>query len=187
MSPTVTATVLFTDLVDSTALLAHVGADEAEAIRREHFEILRDAARGRAGREVKNLGDGLMLVFDGVVAALECAVAMQQGIEARNRLDQTSVPLAIRIGLSVGECDTAEDDYFGPPVVEAARLCASAAPGQILVAQLVQALAGNRGGIEMVPLGTRALKGFDEPIMTFEVAWQPIAAPLELALPARLD
>ena len=79
----VTATFVFTDLVGSTELLSRVGEVRADELRREHFGLLRDAIAEHGGREVKNLGDGLMVVFDGVTAALDGAVAMQQAIAAR--------------------------------------------------------------------------------------------------------
>ena len=117
-----TVSVVFTDLVGSTELLSRVGEERAEVLRREHFGLLRDAIADHGGREVKNLGDGLMVVFDGVTAALDGAVAMQQAISGR-RSDE---PMTIRVGLSSGECDLEDGDYFGLPVVEAARLCAKA-------------------------------------------------------------
>lgn len=78
-----TVTVLFTDLVGSTELLSRVGEAGADELSREHFGLLRAAIAEHGGREVKNLGDGLMVVFDGVAAALDAAVVMQQGITAR--------------------------------------------------------------------------------------------------------
>src|SRR6478736_8778323 len=96
----VTITVLFTDLVGSTDLLSRVGEAQADELRREHFGLLRAAMAAHGGREVKNLGDGLMVVFDGVPAALDAAVAMQQGITGR---PLESEPLAIRVGVAVGE------------------------------------------------------------------------------------
>ena len=71
-------TVLFTDLVGSTALSSSLTQDAADVLRREHFSILRQAIAEHGGREVKNLGDGLMIVFGATSAALGCAVAMQQ-------------------------------------------------------------------------------------------------------------
>ena len=116
-----TVSVLFTDLVGSTELLERVGPDRAEQLRVEHFGALRGTMGD--GREVKSLGDGLMVVFDSARGPeLAAAVAMQQAIEARNR--RGTDPLSVRMGLSSGEADVAEDDYFGVPVVEAARLCA---------------------------------------------------------------
>ena len=137
-----TVTVLFTDLVASTALTASLDRDEADRVRQRHFAVLRQPLAIHEGTEVKNLGDGLMVVFDRSSAALACAEAMQQAVETARRDDP--VPLDIRIGISVGEATLEDDDYFGDPVVEAARLCAAADGGQILVADVVRALAGRR-------------------------------------------
>ena len=157
--PGATVSVLFTDLVGSTELLSRVGAERGEELRREHFGALRTPLVD-GGREVKNLGDGLMVVFESVTAALNCAIAMQQAIELRNR--DSDVELAVRIGLSTGEADVDEDDYFGAPVVEAARLCARADGGEILVNDVVRLLAGSRGGFGFEPVGQLELKGLDE-------------------------
>ena len=78
-------TVLFTDLVGSTALSSSLSQDAADELRRAHFSILRQAVAESGGTEVKNLGDGLMVVFGAASAALACAVAMQQGVDADNR------------------------------------------------------------------------------------------------------
>ena len=72
--------VLFTDMVGSTPLATSLAPDAADALRREHFSILRQALAETNRTEVKNLGDGLMVVFASTSAALSCAVAMQQGI-----------------------------------------------------------------------------------------------------------
>ena len=88
--------VLFTDMVGSTALASSLAADAADELRREHFSILRQAIAEAGGTEVKNLGDGLMVVFGSASAALSCAVAMQQGIERDNRAREQAVGLAGR-------------------------------------------------------------------------------------------
>src|SRR3954447_20640915 len=124
MSGPVTTTLLFTDLVGSTDLLSRVGEERAEDLRRAHFSVLREAVAAHGGREVKNLGDGLMVVFDGVTAALGCGVAMQQSINVWNR--GQAEQLSVRVAISHGEADVEDRDYFGAPVVEAARLCARA-------------------------------------------------------------
>ena len=77
--------ILFTDVVGSTALARPLSPEVADEIRREHFSILRQAIAEAGGTEVKNLGDGLMVVFGSASAALACAVAMQQGVEHDNR------------------------------------------------------------------------------------------------------
>ena len=75
--------VLFTDMVGSTALASSLAPDAADELRRGHFSILRQAVAEAGGSEVKNLGDGLMVVFASTSAALSCAVGMQQGDRTR--------------------------------------------------------------------------------------------------------
>ena len=69
---------------------------------------------------MKSTGDGLMLMFTSPSRALACAVAIQQGIERHNH--RAEEPLAVRIGLSMGEATEEDGDYYGDTVVEAARL-----------------------------------------------------------------
>ncbi len=139
---TESATILFTDQVGSTELSQLLSAEVADEVRRRHFSILRQAVEEAGGTEVKNLGDGLMAVFGSASAALACAVAMQQGVERDNRDCDHSVGL--RVGLSGGEVSRENDDYFGDPVVEAARLCATCESGQVLATDVVRAMAGRR-------------------------------------------
>ena len=181
-----TVTVLFTDLVASTALTAGLDRDEADRVRQRHFAVLRQPLAIHEGTEVKNLGDGLMVVFDRSSAALACAEAMQQAVETARRDDP--VPLDIRIGISVGEATLEDDDYFGDPVVEAARLYAAADGGQILVADVVRALAGRRTPHLFVPVGDLRLKGLPEPIPTLELTWLPASGLAGgIPLPKRLE
>ena len=133
-----------TDLVGSTAMADRLGPAAAWELRTEHFGLLRRAVEQTGGREVKNLGDGLMVVFDGAAQSLACAVQMQQAVEARNR--RAEEQLHLRIGVSLGDTMAEDGDYFGEPVVESARLCARAAGGQIIVNDLVHRVSGSRDG-----------------------------------------
>jgi class 3 adenylate cyclase len=171
---TETITVMFTDLVGSTALSAELRADRAELLRREHFALLRAVVADAGGREVKNMGDGLMVVFRSSTTALDAPVGIQQQIEARNR--RAADVLLIRVGVSLGEADSEDGDYFGSPVVEASRLCAAAAGGQVLTTEIVRALTGARRGHRFEPVGDLELKGFDAPIAAWSVAWEPLVA-----------
>jgi class 3 adenylate cyclase len=132
------ATFVFTDLVGSTALSAALDRDEAEQLRHAHFGVLRAAIAATGGAEVKNLGDGLMVRFTSPTRALACAVGMQQGIESHNR--RSAVRLAVRVGVATGEALEEDGDFFGDPVIEAARLCAAADGGQIITTDLVRQL-----------------------------------------------
>lgn len=82
-------------------------------MRRGHFSILRQAITETGGTEVKNLGAGVMAVFSSASAALDCGVAMQQGVDHDNRVREHAVGL--RVGLSGGEVSWEDDDYFGVP------------------------------------------------------------------------
>ena len=164
---------LFTDVVGSTALSQSLLPEAADAVRRDHFELLRRTLAHGEGTEVKNLGDGLMAVFSSASAALACGVAMQQAVERDNRGREHSVGL--RVGLGGGEVVHEDGDYFGDPVIEAARLCAACDPGQILAADVVRLMAGRRSRLDYRSLGELPLKGLRDPVATVEVVWEPVA------------
>jgi len=165
-----TVTVLFTDLVGSTALFTRLGP-RGDVVRRSHFAALRAAVAAHGGEEVKNLGDGLMVSFASAGSALACAVSMQHAITRLGGRD----PQEIRIGVSAGDVTADDGDLFGPPVVEAARLCAVARGGQILVADVALSLARPRT-FDAASLGPLLLKGFDQPLPVSEVRWLPVVA-----------
>ena len=178
-----TVAVLMTDLVDSTETAARLGPDAAEKLRVEHFKLLRGAVERAEGSEVKGLGDGLMVVFPNASAALACAVEMQQAVDANNRRSQERCE--IRVGASFGEATFERGDYYGEAVVEAARLCAQANGGQIIVTDLLRQVAGSRDAHCFEPVGSLALKGLSEPVAAHEVSWEPLLAGA-IALPEAL-
>jgi class 3 adenylate cyclase len=177
MAATESVTILFTDLVGSTELSQTLSPAEADQVRRAHFATLRKAVASSEGTEVKNLGDGIMVAFSASSTAVSCAVAMQQAVEAQNRNNGHS--LGLRVGLSGGEVTKEStddgDDYFGDPVVEAARLCARAEGGQVLASRFVQIMAGRRTPHAFTPVGPLELKGLTQPLETVEVGWEPLA------------
>ena len=170
MAGTQNITVLFTDLVGSTELTSTLTPDAAEEVRRAHFSALREAIAATGGVEVKNLGDGFMVAFDAITSALSCATAMQQAIERHNR--KFPVPLAVRIGISTGDVTVDDGDYFGDPVVEAARLCAVAQGGQILATEALKIVA-RRSGHSFATERELELKGLPGPVVAWEVVWEP--------------
>ena len=177
--------VLFTDVVGSTELSQRISTSAADEVRRRHFSLLRQAVAETSGTEVKNLGDGIMVVFGSAPAALGCAVAMQQSVELNNRGEET---VGLRIGLSGGEVVAEDDDFFGDPVVEGARLCAKCESGQVLASKWLLLTAGRRNRHACRPLGDLALKGLSGPVETVEVLWEPLggAETATIPLPARL-
>jgi tetratricopeptide (TPR) repeat protein len=121
---------------------------------------------------VKNLGDGILAMFDSASDAVSAAVAVQQAAYAHARAHPDQ-PLDIRIGLSGGDVTVEDGDCFGTPVIEASRLCAAATGGQILAAELVRLLARGRGGHVFTAGGERELKGLPEPVPVAIVGWEP--------------
>ncbi len=156
-----TISILFTDIVGSTDLLSRLGDPEWDTVRRAHFTALRDVLAEHAGTEVKNTGDGVMAAFESVVDAIDCSIAMQQRVR-REAIGGS--PVAIRIGISTGEATSEGGDWFGSPVVEAARLCALAEPGATWATSIVRALAGTSSSAVFDEIGPTVLKGFDRSI-----------------------
>ncbi len=179
-------TVMFTDMVDSTGLSARLGQDLGDEVRRSHFAALRRTTAQHDGREVKGLGDGIMVVFSSASAALAAAVAAQQATERANH--SLPEPVGLRIGISAGEVTEEEGDIYGDAVVEAARLCARAGAGRIVVCALVRTLAGRRVAFSFTPLGLLELKGLPEPVESLELDWEPVGVGVDrIPLPALLE
>ncbi len=126
--------IMFTDLQDSTAMTMRLGDARALHLLHVHNALTRKALREHAGREVKHLGDGIMASFASIDQALECSIAIQRAFAAFN-IQNTTTPLHLRIGLSVGEPVEEDNDLFGATVQIASRLCSHADPDQILATE----------------------------------------------------
>jgi tetratricopeptide (TPR) repeat protein len=137
------------------------------------------------GTVVKGLGDGLMASFTAAADAVEAATDIQRGIERANRRADDSRRLAVRIGISAGDVSWEDGDCHGTPVVAAARLCDRAEGGQVLCDDLVRGLARGRTELTFRMVGELELKGLTEPVIAFDVPWEPSvaeSAPLPAAL-----
>jgi class 3 adenylate cyclase/pimeloyl-ACP methyl ester carboxylesterase len=177
MPETVTATLLFCDLVGSTARFSRLGDDAADGLRRSIFQALRAAVGAFGGTEVKHLGDGLMVVFTASTAdAISSAISMQRAMRGLDPRDGLG-PIELRVGISTGEVVSEEGDWFGTPVVEAARLCAAAEPQVILVTDVVRSVAGTRGAYRFASVGSLELKGLTSPVPSSAVEWRPEGEP----------
>ncbi len=117
-----TVVILFTDIVGSTDLQSRLGDDAFDALRRAHFEILEREVAGNGGEVVKRLGDGVMATFGGASDAVSTAVAMQRAVHAVGQ-GRDGALVSIRVGVSAGDASKEDDDWYGAPVVESARLC----------------------------------------------------------------
>ena len=146
----VLATLLFTDLVDSTTMAAELGDSRWRELLSGLFVASRGELERFGGREVDTTGDGMLATFDGPARALHCAVALQR--VARDR------GLQIRVGVHVGEVELVGKDVRGIAVHEAARVMAAAKPGEIIVSDMTRALAG-ASGLRFEDRGLHELKG----------------------------
>src|SRR5205823_243779 len=158
--------------------MTRLGQSAFDDVRRAHFAALRKTIRRTGGEEVKTLGDGVLAIFRSAADAVACAVAMQQAVQ--RQVIAAQAPLAIRIGVGLGDVRFEEGDVFGTPVVEAARLVDVARPGQILATAVVRLVAGGRAGVRFADVGPLRLKGLPEPVPTCEVAWEALPPPLPL-------
>ena len=146
----VLATVLFTDIVDSTRTAAELGDTRWREMLEQHHRTVRDALRRFGGREVKSIGDGFLATFDGPARAIRCAQTIVVASEASG--------VRVRAGLHTGECEVMGDDIGGIAVHIAARVSAQAGPGEVLVSRTVKDLVAG-SGIEFTDRGSHTLKG----------------------------
>ena len=171
--PTKTATVLFTDIVDSVETAGRIGPAAAERLRRRHDDLVVGAIARHRGTVVKRLGDGMMAVFDAASHAVEAGVAIQQSIHRYND-GAGDESIAVRVGISGGDVTLADRDCFGIPVAEAARLCEAAQGGQVLASELVRVTSRGLSGAAFRSIGTLDLKGFPGGVDVVEVSWEPL-------------
>jgi class 3 adenylate cyclase len=146
------ATVLFTDIVDSTATLQRVGDAAWRDLLAAHYARLREQLNIYRGREVKTTGDGLLAVFDGPTRAVQCAGEMTRSTRA--------IGIEIRVGVHTGEVEVVGDDVRGIAVHSAARVLALAGPSEVLVSATTAGLIEGSGMI-LEDAGLHALKGIE--------------------------
>ncbi|HXJ33710.1 MAG TPA: AAA family ATPase [Candidatus Eisenbacteria bacterium] len=163
------AVILFTDIAGSAALFDRLGDAAARELVRTHDSIVRDALARTGGVETKHTGDGIMATFASVSLALDCAVLLQRQIAAHNARSPER-RLGVRVGINAGEAMLEDHDFFGTAVTAAARICARARPGQILVAEVVRQLASGQA-VRFTDKGRVALRGFARRYHLFEVSW----------------
>lgn len=163
-------TVLFTDLQGSTALTSRLGDSAAQVLLEEHDVLVRQVLDAWEGIRIKHTGDGVMASFASVTAALGAATGLQEALRSRNQ-DRLDAPLNVRIGLNAGEPLERDGDLFGTAVQLAARLCAAADPGQVLVSNVVRELAAGKG-FEFDDLGERELRAISTPVRVHALRWE---------------
>ena len=146
----VLATVLFTDVVDSTRTAAQLGDKRWVELLDQHHRAVRDALDRFGGREVKTIGDGVLATFDGPARGIRCALEIVE--------TALGMGISVRAGLHTGECEMMRSDIGGMAVHIAARVSGLAHPDEVLVSRTVKDLVVG-SGIEFAERGTHTLKG----------------------------
>jgi class 3 adenylate cyclase len=144
------ATVLFTDICDSTERAAQMGDADWRDLLSRHDALVRRALNRHRGREIKHTGDGFLATFDGPARAIRCAGSIAEGIR--------SLGIEVRTGLHTGECEVMNGDLGGLAVHIAARVMSCAGPSEVLVSSTVKDLVVG-SGIDFEDRGARELKG----------------------------
>jgi class 3 adenylate cyclase len=157
----VLATVLFTDIVDSTRKAEAMGDRGWHALLDEHDRIVRAAIDRFRGREIKTLGDGFLATFDGPARAVRCASAIIDAIHP--------LSLNVRCGVHTGEVEMKGDDIGGIAVHIAARIASLADGGDVLVSRTVRDLVAG-SDLPLEERGNFALKGLSERMPLYAVA-----------------
>ncbi len=146
----VLATVMFTDIVDSTSRAAELGDRRWRELLERHDLVMRRELERHRGREVKTMGDGFLAAFDGPARGIRCACSARDAM-----LD---LGIQIRAGLHTGECEVIGDDLGGIAVNIGARVGAVAGAGEVIVSRTVTDLVAG-SGIAFADRGVHALKG----------------------------
>ncbi|MDT5081778.1 MAG: hypothetical protein QOJ80_6415 [Mycobacterium sp.] len=146
----VLATVLFTDIVDSTRRAAEMGDRDWRALLDAHDAVVRSQLARFRGREVSTSGDGFLAMFDGPQRAIRCAMAIRDTVQ--------TLGIQVRAGLHTGECEVRGDDIGGIAVHIGARVSALAGPNDVLVSSTLRDLVIG-SGLEFEDRGTHQLKG----------------------------
>ena len=156
----VLATVLFTDIVDSTARLHAMGDQPWQELLGLHNARLRDDLNSFRGREVKTTGDGFLAVFDGATKAVRCAGAMTRSAH--------DLGLAIRVGIHTGEVEFVGDDVRGVAVHAAARVMSLAGSDEVFMTSTTRDLLDG-SGVVLEEAGTYELKGLSGRRLVFRL------------------
>ncbi|SLN31078.1 pH-sensitive adenylate cyclase [Falsiruegeria litorea R37] len=162
------ASIMFTDIVGSSALASALGDRAWSPIIAAHFDMIRAIVTEHDGQFVKSLGDGTMSSFPSARACLSAATQIQSALES----DTQEPHLSVRIGIHTGEVMQAQDDFFGTVVNKAARITATAQAQEIRVSDTTRLIAGNTKGFVFSGSKDFDLKGLEGRHTTHLLVWQ---------------
>ncbi len=164
-----TVTIAFSDIRGFTEYTDQYGDEAAYRVLQQHNSAVRNQIDLFGGHVVKTQGDSFMIAFPTARSAIQCAVAIQRALTSTQTEPGTGI--ALGIGINTGEPIQEGGDFFGGPVNLAARICASAGPGQIFVSETTRYVTGRIEAVEFLDRGLHDLKGFQEPQRLYEVRW----------------
>ena len=147
------ATILFTDIVDSTVLARDAGDVAWKRTLVMHEDVVRSVLVGFGGHEIKTIGDSFLITFDGAERAIRCALALVEALAA--------IRIQIRVGIHSGEVVFSSDDIRGLAVHTAARIVATAGAGEVLVSGSTRDLAEGATRLTFNSRGRHRLKGLE--------------------------
>jgi serine/threonine-protein kinase len=157
---------LFADLRGYTAYVEGHGDPAASALLDIYRRMMRDTIARHGGAEIKTEGDSFYVVFPSASGAVMCGLSVVAAAAAQSHADPEH-PIRVGVGVNAGEAVAAAEGYVGSAVNIAARVCAQAKPGEVLVTETVRGLTRTSGRLTFVPVGRRTLKGIAEPMPLF--------------------
>ncbi|MDX1711393.1 MAG: adenylate/guanylate cyclase domain-containing protein [Rhodovibrionaceae bacterium] len=176
-------TILAADVVGYSRLMGRDETGTLGALKALHNEVVAPLIGEHKGRIIKLMGDGLLAEFGSVVAAVGCAVAIQQGLRARNEGGDPERQILLRIGINLGDVIVQGRDIYGDGVNVASRLEALAEPGRICVSATVAEHVGTKLAVGFKDLGEQRVKNIDRPIHVYCV--EPLGEAPNVASPVK--
>ena len=178
---------LFSDMRGFTAFAERHGNAAAAAAVNRFLEIARTAIARHQGAEIKTEGDAIHAVFPAASSAVMCGLEIVDAAAELNAREPDSHPLGLGVGVHAGEAVETAEGYIGRAVNIAARLCAAAKPGEVLVSSTVKGITQASIPVGFIPRGRRRLKGIQDPIVVYAVTRDMSArAPREVPRPVIL-
>jgi adenylate cyclase len=171
------AAILAADVVGYSRLMEADEAGTLTSLKARRTEILQPLIARHRGRIVKVMGDGVLVEFASAVDAVECAVALQEAMEAANAGLPEDRRIVLRIGINLGDVMVEGSDLYGDGVNIAARLEALADPGSVFVSQTVFGHVKGKTDLDFEDCGEQSLKNMPEPVRIYKISGIAASAP----------
>jgi class 3 adenylate cyclase len=173
------AAILSADVAGYSRLMGIDEAGTLDALRAHRAELIDPTIVEHNGRIVKLIGDGLLLEFASAIDAVECAVAIQQGMAARNANVPDERMVVFRIGINLGDVIIEGDDIYGDGVNIAARLQELAEPGGVIVSGTIFEQVDGKVDQSFVDLGNQQIKNINKLVRTYSVNFSSVSTASE--------